>query len=70
MKANLNNTLVEELYRDFCESEGGVNHPVQEAWCKCEEVFGEISYEGKTASINNLFLETIRYVVDALHEGP
>ena len=66
MKANINNDLVQKLYQNFCEAEGGVDHPVLEAWHKCEEEFGEIKFGEKTECIHNLFHETIRYVVDAL----
>jgi hypothetical protein len=67
MKSNINDALVQELYAQFCEAEGGVNHPVLNAWRECEKTFGEIVTSGeKTATINDLFYETIRYVVDRL----
>ena len=66
MKPGYNDELADRLYSDFCEAEGGVNHPVQEAWCECEDVFGEISYDKPTAAIAELFRQTICYVIDTL----
>ena len=66
MKPGFNDNLADRLYLDFCEAEGGVDHPVLEAWCKCEETFGEIAFDKPTQCIDELFHQTIKYVIDAL----
>lgn len=66
MKPGFNDDLADRLYLDFCEAEGGVNHPVLEAWCKCEETFGEIAFDKPTKCIDELFHQAIRYVIDTL----
>lgn len=66
MKPGFNDNLANRLYLDFCEAEGGVDHPVLEAWCKCEETFGEIAFDKPTQCIDELFHQTIKYVIDAL----
>lgn len=67
MQQGINDALAERLYLDFCEAEGGINHPVLEAWCKCEEVYGEITTD---SPINELFLQAIRYVIDVCELKP
>jgi len=64
MKSNANDNLADRLYQDFCETEGGINHPVSDAWFECEKAFGDIKI---SSPIDNLFREAIRYAVDALN---
>jgi hypothetical protein len=59
----INDELVTRLYQDFCEAEGGVDHPVLEAWEKCQETYGDITTGNP---IDRLFMETIRYVIDTI----
>ena len=66
MKSGYNDRLAEELYLQFCEAEGGVNHPVLKAWSECEDTFGQVEFGAKTECIDKLFRETIRYVIDSL----
>lgn len=65
-RTGANDELADQLALDFYEAEGGVDHPVFQAWCKCAEVFGEISSDRPTDCINELFRQTIRYVIDSL----
>lgn len=53
----------EEVYRGFCEAEGGVDHPVLAAWCEVEDAYGEIESGSK---LENFFVQCIDYTLSLL----
>lgn len=55
--------LAREIYLSFMETEGGIDGPLQNAWDKCEEVFGPIDCG---TPIDILFQEAIKYTIQLI----